>query len=82
MLMGDGLDKRKRAKDRKRVTLNMPIELHERIKREWADAKAGGDMNRGMWLMLSEKGFEEAAEFLRTNTTWIYSKKKGRRKKS
>ena len=33
-------------------------------------------MNRALFQILADAGMEEAAEFLRTNKTWIYSRKK------
>ena len=63
-----------RAKDRKRKTLSLPVELVERIQAE-ADKNFGGDFTRAA-LEGMGKIYPEARAFLKANTTVKFSRKK------
>ena len=69
MTKKDGVDSRKRAKDRTRVTLSLPTELVEKFKLIAKD-KHYGDMTHAFMTELHRAGHEEVAEFLRKHGPW------------
>jgi hypothetical protein len=70
-----------RSKDRKIMTVSLPVELKAKIRAlADKDPEFPGDMTRWFIETCAKLGMKEAKEFLRSNTTYKHSAKK--RKKS